>query len=553
MEKGAVTKMARLDVAANQELSRRLQISFLLRVIIVTFLFVATVVIHITRTSSFLTIPLIALYILSGVTYFFTLVSVIYLRWGKHLTGFALVQIIWETIFVTVLIYITGGTESIFSFMYLLAIIVAGITLYRTGAFLAALTSSAFYGTLIACIYLGYVPTLLPQMSLFQIQELFYNFSIILSANFGMAFFTSYLTEKLQSTGDELIETLKDMDALEAINDNIVHSLTSGLITLDLDGRITSFNEAAESITSFNRFESINMLFIDLFPHIINDPEKKPFEKRRQASRWEIEWKQIADEIKNLELRISPLFGAHKEQLGYIVIINDITDIRKMEERLRKTDRLAAVGQLAAGIAHEIRNPLASISGSIQMLKNELDLDQMNERLMKIVIRETERLNSLITDFLLYARPSPRVSQSIVMDLLLRDVVEVFKQATDLPTPLKWEINLEKDLEINTDPKLLEQIIWNLLHNSVQAMPKGGKISLTGYTLSGNETQDNSNLIDKMKMIRIQITDTGTGISPEMRDKIFDPFFTTRENGSGLGLSVVHRIVEALEGTIKID
>ncbi len=541
--------MARSTSAAGDELYRRLQLSLLLRVIIVTFLLGATIIIHLTRTQSFLTLPLIALYILSAATYFITLVSALLLRWSRRLKALAYVHILWEIVFVTSLIYITTGKyESIFSFLYLLAIIIAGILLYRRGAFLAAAAGSLSYGCILAGLEQGIIQDLLGEYAAMGWNNIIYAFLINMSAMFVMAALSSYLTEKLRITGHELQETMRDRDALEALNDDIVHSLSSGVITLDREARITSFNEAAQKITGVNAGRALGTSLIDLFPQL----EELDFSQIPGSNplRKEVLWYNPYGNKCNLEFRITQLKGASGELLGVLVICDEVTEIRRMEEKLRQSDRLAVVGQLAAGIAHEIRTPLASISGSIQVLDSELELDRTGEKLMRIVVRETDRLNSLITDFLLYANPKPRNIEKLRLDNLVPEIVEVYKHRTDIPYGLKWKVEVEPGMQVETDPKMFEQIMWNLVNNAVEAMPEGGLLTIR---VSDREEDGRAPLQGDGAAFRLEVEDTGAGIPAECKDKIFDPFFTTREKGTGLGLSMVHRIVEAMEGEIWVE
>lgn len=553
MQTRAVISMAPESAAAGDELYRRLQLSLLLRVIMVTFLLGATVVIHITRSAHFLTVPLIALYLLSGVTYSVALVSTIALRWVKRLSPFAFIQIFWEVIFVSALIWATGGIGSIFSFLYLLAIIVGGILRYRRGAFLAAATGALFYGLIVAGMEQGLIPPLLKEFyEPVGWQEIIYNFFINLAAMFMMAVFSSYLAEKLRTTGDELQETMRDREALEALNDDIVRSLSSGLITLDLNGKITSFNEASQIITDIQESLAVGNDFKNIFPRAADILHRSVPPHQSNSSRHEITWENPKGETRHLEFRISALREADKELLGTLVIFNDITELREMEERLRNADRLAAVGQLAAGIAHEVRNPLASISGAVQVLGDELEDEKSRDRLMRIVIRETDRLDSLINDFLLYARPTPRTIQKVSLDRLIPEMMESYKHRTDIPSGIEWKLRVTPGLEMETDPKLLEQILWNLVNNAVQAMPAGGKLAVLAHEEKLPESPDSTESTDPaVHFIKIVVEDKGPGIPPQYRDKIFDPFFTTREKGTGLGLSTVYRIVDAMEGTIS--
>jgi len=198
---------------------------------------------------------------------------------------------------------------------------------------------------------------------------------------------------------------------------------------------------------------------------------------------------------------------------------------------------------LAAGMAHEIRNPLAAISGSIEVLERELSLDPVNRHLMHIVLREADRLNSLITDFLLYARPTPRSRETINLPQLVRDLLEVFSNRTDIPAGIQLETNLEEGLTLETDPKLVQQILWNLINNAAEAMPQGGRLCLSCTRLNGEADG----------FLQIQVSDSGRGIPEERLGRIFEPFFTTREQGTGLGLSAVWRIVESMGGQVSVQ
>ena len=510
----------------------------------VTFLLGTTVFIHFTRTPSLTTAPLIALYLLSGLSYLITLLSALALRWLNRFIAFAFVQIVWEVIFVSSLIYITGGIHSIFSFLYLLAIIIGGTLQYRRGAFLAATAGTLLYGLVIAGLEKGLLPYLIHVDKIGNWSEVMYNLSINLAAMFGTAVLASYLTEKLRTTGNELVETRRRRDTLLALNDNIVRSLSSGVVTLDLDGRITSLNRAASELTGIKEAEARGREFSRLFPELDQALKTPPEPMRGPANRFEINWTDPGGRTLNLEFRSAPLLGGEGELLGALVIFNDVTELRKMEDRLRKSDRLAAVGQLAAGMAHEIRNPLASISGSIQVLERELNLDDTAGKLMRIVLRETGRLDALITDFLLFARPAPRNLERFNLEKLLRELAEIYRHRPEVKDKIELVLELENGLDMKTDPQLLRQILYNLLNNAVQAMPDRGRLTIRAAMLKSSE---------RRKTIEIQVEDTGPGVPDEIKDRIFDPFFTTRGGGTGLGLSVVYRIVEAMEGAVNIE
>jgi two-component system sensor histidine kinase PilS (NtrC family) len=203
------------------------------------------------------------------------------------------------------------------------------------------------------------------------------------------------------------------------------------------------------------------------------------------------------------------------------------------------------VGELAAGIAHEIKNPLASLSGSIQVLRDELRLEPVHQRLMDIVLREAERLNALVYEFLLFSKPAKAVEGSVDINQVINDTLVVLQNSPEMPKTIEIRKILTDDLQIRIDPQQLQQVIWNLMLNAVQEMKGGGTLSIATAVHSGTDA-----LEGEQRFGRISISDTGPGIPPENQDKIFDPFFTSKETGTGLGLTIVHRIVENYQGKI---
>jgi two-component system sensor histidine kinase PilS (NtrC family) len=244
---------------------------------------------------------------------------------------------------------------------------------------------------------------------------------------------------------------------------------------------------------------------------------------------------------------------------GHVVIFQDVTEVVEMEGELRRSERLAAVGRLSASIAHEIRNPLAAISGSIQMLSRRMEaLEPAGEarQLMDIVLRETDRLNRLVTDFLHYARPGPPRRESLRVAELIAEVGKMFEAAR--PEAVRLEVDVPADLSVSADAAQLRQVLWNLVLNACQAMPSGGRLRISARPAAEPEPQGGSRegrreVAEKSCGVEISVADEGIGIAPEVMERIFDPFFTTRREGSGLGLATVHRIVEEHGGSIRVE
>ena len=213
-----------------------------------------------------------------------------------------------------------------------------------------------------------------------------------------------------------------------------------------------------------------------------------------------------------------------------------------MEAEVKRIEKLALVGELAAGIAHEIRNPLASMSGSLQMLEGEDQSESDRRRLLTIIGRELDRLNDMVDDFLRYARPHPGRPAPVDLSRLIENNLRMFQNQADLDGRIHIELDLQPGLIVYFDPHQLEQIMWNLLKNAVEAMPGGGTLYLTAGL--DEEIPD---------MAVLAVGDTGQGIEPGNLSRIFDPFFTTKGRGSGLGLSIVHRMLEGGGGRIEAD
>ncbi|MBE0557301.1 MAG: hypothetical protein IH628_08720 [Proteobacteria bacterium] len=230
--------------------------------------------------------------------------------------------------------------------------------------------------------------------------------------------------------------------------------------------------------------------------------------------------------------------------IGKIIIFQDLTAMNEMKESLEKSRRLAFIGEMAASLAHEIRNPLASISGSIQMLKGDLVLNDTNARLMQIIVRGKDQLESFLKDFLLMARPAPGIREALDVKQTIREVIESLRCISD------WNRLIEVTMLLTDEPLFIQanrteirQVIWNLVLNAVQAMPEGGILRIDARPVE----------IEGRAGAEIRIADTGCGIREQDRQRIFEPFYTTRDTGTGLGLAVVNRIIAAYRGKIHMQ
>lgn len=535
------------------DLFSRLQWLMFLRVVVVTFLLGATVLIHIQKTQSYLDVTLFCLYLLVGITYFSTFVYLLLLKRVRNLVLFAYIQVIVDVLIESILVVLTGGIDSIFSSIYILSIITASILLYWQGGLIIASLSSVSYGILIDLEYYGLLPELITQDRMIEgytSSNVLYTILVNIMAFYIVAVLSSYLSEQTRKTKLALQEKEYDLEELTALNEHIVQSLNSGLLTMDLDGRITFFNKAAEEITGYKlaevRDQKVGSLFPDSVAFIQSEQNGPTY---GVPSRRNCDFLQKDKTLLHLGFSLSPLKDSKGVRTGTIMNFQDVTGLIEMEEHLKQVDRLASIGEMAARIAHEIRNPLASISGSIQVLEKELDLKETNQKLMDIVIRETNRLNTLLMDFLLYARPQRSIRERVDLSRLIQETIEAFEKSGDGKEEIQILTDLDEHLVLDADPRQLRQVFWNLFINADQAMVGGGTLRVLARKANGPSGKDH---LEK-DYVKIVVSDTGCGIDQWCIPKIFDPFFTTKEKGTGLGLSVVYRIIEGFNGRIGVE
>ncbi len=482
------------------------------------------------------------LYPFYGIIIFVCLLTIAYsflLKVLKEYKAFAYLQLCLDVFIITLTIFFTGGIESPFSFLYILSIISGSILLNRRGGLVVASLSSLSYGTLIDLQYYALFPWTLRLAPEFRIEDsagVFFNIFITIVAFFTVALLSGYLAERVSRVEGELDATRIDFQRLESLSRGIIENVSSGILTIDKNNRITSFNRAAERITGLSLKDVYNKDIREIFPFqsysdvLVSDSD---------MPRNEMVFKRRDDKEVYLGFSLSPLRDIEGEESGAILIFQDLTNLKKMEEEFRRSDRIRALGEMAAGMAHEIRNPLASISGSIEVLKQDLrSLNDDDRRLMDIVLRETGRLNSLITDFLVFAKPAPKkrrvnlhdVAEETINLLLSRRGIGGIKIVKEL-----------SDVVTLADPEQIKQVFWNLFLNAVEAMDGEGvlRVGIKGMNHGGE--------------VEITVSDTGRGIKESYGEKIFDPFFTTKDGGTGLGLAVVGRIVEGHDGRIEVE
>ena len=498
-----------------------------------------------------------------------TVISGLLLSRLRRVDHFVAVQIATDVAIVTSLVHYSGGRESIFTFLYVIVTLYSAVLFERRGAMIAATLSAAGYGGLLFATRGGLVPNWgdapaegLPLPGLVAI------WAVHVGALYLVGVLASLLSSELQRTGQALDQSTSDLRRLTDLHQRTVESIMSGLLTADSSGRITSFNPEAERITGRGAASVVGRALADVIPgasELVSERERAA--AGPAAPRTRLPYRNASGDDLHLGVAASILRDAEGAGQGHVVIFQDVTDVVAMERELSRSERLAAVGEMAAKIAHEIRNPLASISGAIQILRSATGdggEDAEGARLMDIVVRETDRLNGLITDFLVYSRPTPPAMKTVPVRATLQEIADLLEGAR--PEDVRIEVEGSADLCVRADPDQLRQILWNLAQNGVQSMTVGGgRLRLSVEAGAGLSTQDPeafrrngretppSEAADDLPWVEIAIADEGEGIPPDVQDRIFEPFFTTKREGTGLGLATVYRITESHGGAVVVE
>lgn len=432
-------------------------------------------------------------------------------------------------------VWATGGVTSLFTPLYALPVVAAAGVQYRPGSVRIATLSSL---SLIAIVVWQYTDTGRGLEALPPPDVAWVTVGINVFAFVAVAVLAGQLAESLR-TADVAVEAASEKIAdLEAFNRNVIDHLASGLTTMDAAGRVLTYNRAAATITGWSGDvtgrRAIEILQLpEPFVTTLADSETG------RARRVDYAFRRHDGRTIELGVSAAPLPLGTGER-GFIFTFQDVTDIKGLERTAAMRQRLAAVGEMAAGIAHEIRNPLASMSGAMQVLRGELPLSAEQAQLMDIILRESDRLNATITSFLAYARPSKATLTRIDARRAVRDAAALLKtspeaspaHAVDVETP-------DVPVWLDFDEHQLRQIVWNLATNGLKAMPRGGRLLLFART--------------EGESVAIGVHDEGVGIPSDQVEKIFDPFHGAFGRGTGLGLAIVHRIVTDYNGRIDVQ
>jgi len=459
---------------------------------------------------------------------FFLFYILLFSLWEEqHVQG--VLQVVTDLAMVSMVVHFTGAWDSSLNFLYPLVIIVACILLPKMWAYLTSALAFILYGCVLDLNFYGVVPsyaTTHPGLNALE-AIIFVN----LFAFFAVAYLACLLSAKLRQVDVQLKDASGALESLQALHENIIQSISGGLITTDIEGKITIVNTAAKKLLSCGDEiigKSVNELFLDPLPLIGSE-----------RTHGEVRFQPADGFRKTFRVMVSALIIPGRETSGSVYTLDDLTEIRRLEREVRIQDRLAAVGRLAAAIAHEIRNPLTSIAGSVSMLSGASEMTDEQRQLLQIVTRESERLNNIITDFLAYSRGKQYRFDKVDLVLLLEDTLTLLEnrmKSENTGICIARQFKFQEALTL-ADGDKIKQVFWNFCQNAVRAMKDNGGTLAVSLDTIGDDWQ-------------INFADTGVGMTRQQSEKIFEPFQSGFDGGTGLGLAIVYQIVQAHEGQV---
>ena len=513
----------------------------------VTLLLGSAILIQIKSPGS---LPIDPFFFLIGLTYALTLVYSLLLKRAEQHPWLIDVQLACDAIIVSLVVYLTGGVASYFSTLYTLPIIAATAVRSRRGGVMVAVLGSVLYCGIVAGQYFGSpaLPIVLAADLLPPAKVALFTVGLNVFGFLAVAGLTGYLAEGLRRADAQLQQASNDLADLQAFSRHVIDSLNSGLTTTDMSGRVMTFNRAGEVITGIPAAGAIGRHIADVLQWpdggapLFGGGAARPTLPR-------VEFPFTRTDGRQIELGLSTaILNTPRGASGFLITFQDVTDARKQDREARIQQRLAAVGEMAAGIAHEIRNPLASMSGSIQILRQELPLTDEQAQLMDIVLRESDRLNETIRSFLAYARPQRQAASRLDVRGVISDAATLLQNSAEHGPGHRIEMDVPSDpVWCMADEAQIRQIVWNLATNGLRAMPSGGTLTLSA--MGAREASDTAN---GGGQLTIAVRDEGVGIPADELDGILQPFRGGFARGTGLGLSIVHRIVSDYGGELQV-
>jgi len=475
-------------------------------------------------------VPLMIVWCALGILY------VLLQRWLPRARWHAPLQTVSDLLIITGVVYVTGAQDSYFISLYLLSILMGSVLFSRRGVFLVAGACFALLGSVIVLVSYGVIPRTAASVPGGRALEFWLTNNLF--AFLAVAYLGSLLSHTLRKKGVELEEKEEELKDLQAFNQDIIESMRGGLLTTDLEGRILLLNRAGSEITGqgfgLRRGENVQDLLPAFWP-VETDEQGIPV-----ASRKEIEFRTPEGATRFVGLSISPLRAGQNNKTGYVFNFQDLTELRRLEREVAVKERMAALGRLAAAIAHEIRQPLTAMTGALKELARLAPLEEDDKKLVHIVSRESQRLNQIITDFLDYSREKSYSFVEVDVAALMDETLLLIERDASAREKFRIERHFSgRNIRARADRDALKQVFWNLCNNALRAMPDGGLLTV------GLEAD--------ASFVRISIRDTGVGLDPRQANRLFEPFQSGFTGGTGLGLAIVYQILQAHGGGIRVE
>ena len=524
---------------ASPPLEPRLKRLMLFRVVMITTLLL--IAIYVEAVSETLR-PVNPLYYLIAATYALTILYVLALRFAPHPEAQVYVQVVVDLLIITGLVYLTGGTGTRTGFMllYPISVLSGSILLYRGKGLLLAGLATLFYAGVLLAVRSGAIPPQgLADVPFMLEKHLLYSIFVTGVACATVALIGSYLSESLRDVGEQLEEAAEQVADLRELNKVIVDSIHSGLITADSGGHILYVNNFGESILGVRTADIRERPLREL----IGSPLLEPLALQARASyeglaRFEVVYRRPDGTALDLGVSVSPL-ATPEPAGGYLLVFQNLTEIKRLEQQVRIKEKLAAVGEMAAHLAHEIRNPLGSISGSAQVLMGDANMSEEQERLLAIITRESKRLSETLNHFLYQARPALPPSGPVDIGRALEEAVTLLRNGPEVRDGQSVEFESDQGPHVClADPDQIKQVFWNLARNGLEAMPGGGVLQVR--------------LSSRGDDLVLSVRDEGRGMGRDEQLRVFEPFHSETPMGTGLGLAIVYRIVREHRGDITI-
>ena len=511
---------------------------------IVTLLLGSAILVQVTSPGASRIDPF---FYLIGITYALTAMYALALKFTERHRWLIDVQLAADAVIITAVVALTGGVTSYFSSFYTLPIIASSTIESRRGGLMLGVLSSLLLTVIVVAQYFapGVLPFAVESTPLPAQPVALYTVGLNAFGFLAVAGLSAYLAEGLRRADERLEQASHQIADLQAFSRHIIDSLTSGLATTDVNGRVRTFNRAAEQITGMPATAALGRHAEDVLqlPREF-DGAFQPTRSGSGSRRVEFGFQRPDGRQIEVGLSTGPL-RTPRGETGFLLTFQDVTEARRLEREARVQQRLAAVGEMAAGIAHEIRNPLASMSGSMQILRQELPLTAEQSQLMDIVLRESERLNETIRSFLAYAKPQRHSLSRIDVRTIITDTARLLENNSEFGDAHRIAVSVpETETWYPADESQIRQIVWNLATNGLRAMPAGGRLRLSVSTDAGGPGRSGA--------VLIAVEDEGVGIAPEELDGIFQPFRGAFSRGTGLGLSIVQRIVSDYGGEVQV-